>query len=204
MPVVTPEDLSAAAGVRVLAAPSSDFIGPMPVVTPEDLRAAVGVRVLAAPSSDFIGPMPALPSATVVQTVEASNSALNGAGTLAAVTHTATKVPAASQLVVSATETAEPAAEMPTIRSASAAANLKGTLQEGARPATGTTVYSPVPSSNAAPAPTHSLNPDLNFDQQQPTKSSASYVSTSDEGADKDEGFVSRRADMLTVWQGLG
>ena len=201
MPAVQPPATLAEQAVLIPADP--DFIGPMPVVTPEDLSAAVGVRVLAAPSSDFIGPMPALPSATVVQTVEASNLALNDAGTLAAVTHTATKVPAASRLVVSATETAEPAPEMPTIRSASAAANLKGTLQEGARPATGTTVYSPVPSSNAAPAPTHSLNPDLNFDQQQPLKSSASYVSTSDDGADKDEAFVSRRADMLTVGKDL-
>ena len=180
-----------------------DFIGPMPVVTPTGLKAAVEVRVLAAPSSDFIGPMPAIPSATVVQTVEASNSALNGAGPLAAVTHTATKVPAASQLIVSEIETGEPTPEKPTSRSASAAANFKGTLPEGARLATGTTVYSPVPSSNAAPAPTHGLNPVLKVDQEQPLKSSVSHVSASEEGADKDEGFVSRRADMLTAGKDL-
>ncbi|MEK9850427.1 MAG: flagellar hook-length control protein FliK, partial [Candidatus Puniceispirillum sp.] len=82
-------------------------------------------------------------------------------------------------------------------------ANLKGTLLEGARPATGTTVYSPVPSSNAAPAPTHGLNPVLKVDQEQPLKSSVSHVSASEEGADKEEGFVSRRADMLTAGKDL-
>ena len=201
MPAVQPPATLAEQAVLLPADP--DFIGPMPVVTPTGLKAAVEVRVLAAPSSDFIGPMPAIPSATVVQTVETSNSALNGAGPLAAVTHTATKVPAASQLIVSEIETGEPTPEKPTSRSASAAANLKGTLLEGARPATGTTVYSPVPSSNAAPAPTHGLNPVLKVDQEQPLKSSVLHVSASEEGADKDEGFVSRRADMLTAGKDL-
>ena len=180
-----------------------DFIGPMPVVTPTGLKAAVGVRVLAAPSSDFIGPMPAIPSATVVQTVEASNSALNSTGPLAAETHAATKVLAESQLDVSATELAEPLPQLATSRTASAAANLKGTLPEPARAGTGATVYSSVPSSGATPAPTHSLNPGLNVDQKQHLKSSSSHVSASEEGADKDEGFVSRRADMLTAGKDL-
>ena len=180
-----------------------DFIGPMPVVTPTGLKAAVGVRVLAAPSSDFIGPMPAIPSATVVQTVEAPNSALNSTGPLAAVTHTAAKVLAESQLDVSATELAEPLPQLATSRTASAAANLKGTMPEPARAGTGATVYSSVQSSVATPAPTHSLNPGLNVDQKQPLKSSSSHVSASEEGADKDEGFVSRRADMLTAGKDL-
>ena len=60
-----------------------------------------------------------------------------------------------------------------------------------------------MPSSNAAPAPTHSLNPGLNVDQQQPLKSIASHVSASEEGVARDEGFASRRADMLTAGKDL-
>ena len=118
-------------------------------------------------------------------------------------TRTGAKALAESRLDVSATEPSEPAPQMATSRTASAAANLKGTLQEGARPATGATVYSPAPSFNAAPAPTHSLNPGLDVNQQQPLKSIASHVSTSAESADKDEGFVHRRADMLTAGKDL-
>ena len=147
--------------------------------------------------------MPAIPSATVVQTAKSSSSVLNGTGPLTAITRTGAKALAESRPDVSATEPSEPVPQMATSRTASAAANLKGTLQEGARPATGTTGYSPVPSSTAAPAPTHGLNSVLNVDQEQPLKSSVSHVSASEEGADKDEGFVSRRADRLTAGKGL-
>ncbi|MDC2981619.1 flagellar hook-length control protein FliK [SAR116 cluster bacterium] len=201
MPVVqTPTTLAKQA---VLLPANPDFIGPMPVVTPTGLRAAVGVRVLAAPSSDFIGPMPAIPSATVEQTVEASSSAPNGNGPLPAVTHTGAKALAESRLDVSATEPAELAPQMATSRTASAAEKLTGILPEPARAGIGATVVPSVLISGTTPAQIHGLNPGLNVDQEQPLKSSASHVSASEEGADKDEGFVSRRADMLTAGKDL-
>ena len=201
MPVVQPPVTMAKHAMLLPAEP--DSIGPMPVVTPTGQRAAVEVRVLAAPSSDFIGPMPAIPSASVVQTVNSSSSALNGTGPLTAMTRAGAKALAESRLDVSATKPSEPVPQIATSRTASTAAKVTGTLPEPARAGTGATAYPSVPSSGATPAPTHGLNPGLNVDQEQPLKSSALHVSASEEGVDKDEGFVSRRADMLTAGKDL-
>ena len=199
----TPNHMETPPASAIVLQADPDFIGPMPVVTPTGLKAAVGVRVLAAPSSDFIGPMPAIPSASVVQTVNSSSSALNGTGPLTAMTRAGAKALAESRLDVSATKPSEPVPQMATSRTASTAAKVTGTLPEPARAGTGATAYPSVPSSGATPAPTHGLNPGLNVDQEQPLKSSALHVSASEEGVDKDEGFVSRRADMLTAGKDL-
>ena len=178
-----------------------DFIGPMPAVTPPATLAEQAVLLPVDP--DFIGPMPVIGLAFTVQTADAFNAALNEDEKLRAVTHTAAKVPAASQLIGTATHTAEPVSNMATIRAVSAAANFTGKLPDAATPVTGATVYLPMASSGATPASTHGLNPELDVDQKRLVKSSATHVPASEEGADKDEGFVLRRADMLTAAKDL-
>ncbi len=220
MPVEMSSVPAAAVAVKAVAAPSPDFIGPMPIETPTGPAAAVAVKAVAAPSPDFISPKPAIASASTVQTAETSNEALNGAGPAPAATQIAAKAPVESKSVARATKTAEQVSQMTDGGAASAAVTMIQASLETAGLATGAASPSTVPNSGAKSAPTHrpahdrahgpihgavhGLNRDLHAVSQQPLKSGLPQPSASEDGADKDEGFVSRRADMVIAGKDIG
>ena len=200
MPVETPTGPVAAKPAKAVAAPSPDFIGPMPVETPTGPVAAKPVKAVAAPSPDFIGPMPVIASASTVQTADTSNAVLNGVGPAPAATHPVATAPA------------EPVPQMATSGAASAAANMIQALPETAGLATGAASPSTIPNSGVIPASTHGPthgavhgpNPDLHAESEQLLKSVLPQRSASEEDAEKDEGFVSRRADMVIAGKDNG
>ena len=200
MPVETPTGPVAAKPAKAVAAPSPDFIGPMPVETPTGPVAAKPVKAVAAPSPDFIGPMPVIASASTVQTADTSNAVLNGVGPAPAATHPVATAPA------------EPVPQMATSGAASAAANMIQALPETAGLATGAASPSTIPNSGVIPASTHGPthgavhgpNPDLHAESEQLLKSVLPQRSASEEDAEKDEGFVSRRTDMVIAGKDNG
>ncbi len=189
-----------------------DFIGPMPVETPTGPAAAEAVKAVAAPSADFIGPMPVIASASTGKTADASNAALNGAGPEPTATHTAAMGPAESSSSVTTTKTAESVQHLAKSSAASAAATkIEGTpVTTGL--ATGTASPSTVPNSGAIPVPNHGPthgvvpgpNPYLHVEPEQLVKPDPPQRSASEEGAEKDEEFVSRRADVVTAGKDNG
>ena len=212
MPVETPTGPVAAKPVKAVAAPSPDFIGPMPVETPTGPLAAKPVKAVAAPSLDFIGPMPVIASASTVQTADTSNAVLNGVGPAPAATHPTAAAPAEPRSVSTTIKTAEPVPQMTTSGAASAAATMIQASPETAGLATGAASPSTIPNSGVIPASTHGPthgavhgpNPDLHAESEQLLKSVLPKRSTSEEDANKDEGFVSRRADMVIAGKDNG
>ena len=198
MPAVT---VPATLAEQVVLLPADpDFISPMPVETPTGPVAAKPVKAVAAPSPDFIGPMPVIASASTVQTADTSNAVLNGVGPAPAATHPVATAPA------------EPVPQMATSGAASAAANMIQALPETAGLATGAASPSTIPNSGVIPASTHGPthgavhgpNPDLHAESEQLLKSVLPQRSASEEDAEKDEGFVSRRADMVIAGKDNG
>ena len=208
MPAVAVPPTQSAPEVVMLADP--DFIGPMPFVTPPATLVEQAVLLPADP--DFIGPMPVLTSASTVQTADASNVAFNGEGLAPAVTHTSIKAPDESRPVAPATKTAEPVPHMATIGATSATATQIEASLETAGLSTSAAGPSRVPTSGTMPAPAHSPphgavqgpNPDLHAEPEQLVKLGLPKRSTSEERAEKDGGFVSRRADMVTAGKDMG
>ena len=198
MPAVT---VPATLAEQVVLLPADpDFISPMPVETPTGPVAAKPAKAVAAPSPDFIGPMPVIASASTVQTADTSNAVLNGVGPAPAATHPVATAPA------------EPVPQMATSGAASAAANMIQALPETAGLATGAASPSTIPNSGVIPASTHGPthgavhgpNPDLHAESEQLLKSVLPQRSASEEDAEKDEGFVSRRADMVIAGKDNG
>ncbi len=189
-----------------------DFIGPMPVETPTGPAAAEVIKAVAAPSADFIGPMPVIASASTGKTTDASNAALNGAGPEPTATHTAAVGPAESSSSVTTTKTAESVQHLAKSSAASAAATKIEGSPVTTGLATGTASPSTVPNSGAIPVPNHGPthgvvpgpNPYLHVEPEQLVKPDPPQRSASEEGADKDEGFVSRRVDVVTAGKDNG
>ena len=210
MPAVT---IPATLAEQVVLLPvDPDFIGPMPVETPTGPAAAEAVKAVAAPSADFIGPMPVKASASTGKTADASNAALNGAGPEPTATHTAAMGPAESSSSVTTTKTAESVQHLAKSSAASAAATKIEGSPVTTGLATGTASPSTVPNSGAIPVPnygpTHGVvpgpNPYLHVEPEQLVKPDPPHRSASEEGAYKDEGFVSRRADLVTAGKDNG
>ncbi len=210
MPAVT---IPATLAEQVVLLPvDPDFIGPMPVETPKGPAAAEAVKAVAAPSADFIGPMPVIASASTGKTADASNAALNGAGPEPTATHTAAMGPAESSSSVTTTKTAEPVQHLAKSSAASAAATKIEGSPVTTGLATGTASPSTVPNFGAIPVPNHGPthgvvpgpNPYLHVEPEQLVKPDPPQRSASEEGAYKDEGFVSRRADVVTAGKDNG
>ncbi|MGC6518498.1 MAG: flagellar hook-length control protein FliK [Candidatus Puniceispirillaceae bacterium] len=197
MPAAAVPPTQSAPAVVMLADP--DFVGPMPAITPPATLLEYAVILPAEP--DFIGPMPVIKSASTVKTADASYAALNDVG----------PAPAGSRLAAPVTKTTESVPNMATIGAASVTATQIETSPETARLSASAAGPSTVPNSSSTPAPpnapsqgpahsaVHGPNPDLHPEPEQLVKSGLPKRSTSEKGADKDDGFISRRAGKVTA-----
>ena len=197
MPAVAVPPTQSAPALVMLADP--DFVGPMPAITPPATLLEYAVILPAEP--DFIGPMPVIKSASTVKTADASYAALNDVG----------PAPAGSRLAAPVTKTTELVPNMATIGAASVTATQIETSPETARLSASAAGPSTVPNSSSTPAPpnapsqgpahsaVHGPNPDLHPEPEQLVKSGLPKRSTSEKGADKDDGFISRRAGKVTA-----
>ena len=198
------------AAVVMLA--DTDFVDLMEEA-PSSVELRMPAMVLKA-DPDFIGPMPVIASASTGKTADASNAALNGAGPEPTATHTAAMGPAESSSSVTTTKTAEPVQHLAKSNAASAAATKIEGSPVTTGLATGTASPSTVPNFGAIPVPNHGPthgvvpgpNPYLHVEPEQLVKPDPPQRSASEEGADKDEGFVSRRVDVVppVVWDEEG
>ena len=207
MPAVTPPKALMEQAVLLQADP--EFIGPMPVVTPAGQAAGVPVTAVAAPSEDFIGPMPATTPASAPQTMDAPRVPVTDAGQPTAISQAAATAQPESRIAASPLETAEPVPAMtatgaaPTVQTKTETSpEAAGTVAGGSVPATvpssGTT-SGPVSGTTHSPAYGSSHGPYNNLDAEpeQLVRSGLPHATDSKDAAGKDEGFVSRRADVM-------
>ena len=223
MPVVTPPKTLTERAVLLPAAP--DFVGPMPAVTPAGQEAAVPVMVVAAPSLDFIGPMPAVTPAGATQPEGEPGANLNDAGQMSAITKAAATAQADQRIAPSVLDTAEPMPAMAVAGAAPDTTTLTETSPEAAGPLPGNGVpaatpahasgptHGPAPASAHGPkhgpahvptyapkhSPAHGPYSDLHAEPEQVVKSSLPRAADSENAAGKDDGFVPRRANMVTA-----